>query len=102
MRVRLSDGTTLDVKGSIPSKATVKRTKGSLKRWRKPPSLPVVGSTNTVAASYVDYEIDPTSGEVIRTSIPRSLATTIDPRKHTFTWDLGGSASTGYIGGRGV
>jgi len=122
MRLVLTDGTVIDAsmlngtsrsssrsKENAPSKRQVKQGGGSLKRFHSRSSgfitsqgrLPAWG--HQVKATYSDVEADPETGEVIRV-VPKETAIVISSNRiaKSYTWDLGGSCSTGYIGGKGL
>jgi hypothetical protein len=109
MRIRLSDGTYLEVNSSsstnIPSKRTVKNKKGVLKRWSSSSSGANVGGTkNSTTAIYKGFDVDPNDPSVVvlNRMCPEATCITVNSRTRKFTWDVGGSCSTGYIGGKGA
>jgi len=92
MKIRLSNGELLEVSSSrtTPSKRSVKLKSGSLKRWNSSKvNASVGGRASVVSATYAPAD---------------TLLCIVRPTSSgkPFTWDLGGSASTGYIGGRGI
>jgi hypothetical protein len=122
MRLVLTDGTVIDAsmlngtsrsssrsRENAPSKRQVKQGGGGLKRFHSRTSgyvtsqgrLPAYG--HATKATYADMETDPETGEVIRV-LPKETAIVISSSriKKSYTWDLGGSCSTGYIGGKGL
>lgn len=102
MRLQLSDGSYIETNSPTPSKRQVKHKGGSLKRNSSRNTLKGLGSSSVTKAIYKDFITDPETGEVVISSLPVELCIVVDAAKRVFTTDLGGSCSTGYIGGRGV
>lgn len=86
MRVRLSDGTTLNINSDTPAK---RRTKGSrtLKRYNSYKALSSVGGTLNL-------------NKAIAAPPDQPLCVCVEPT--STTWDLGGSTRSPYRGGRGA
>lgn len=104
MRIRLTDGSSLDLKGDTPSKRSTKQKGGSLKRWNSQRVLAACGgySSEVVAIG------QPIGAPLCVVRVEG--ANQIDPITHRvtgrssreYTMDLGGSTYTGYLGGRGL
>lgn len=120
MRLQLSDGTMIDFsmlnatsvsssrrQENAPSKRQVKQLGGARRRSNSRLSSYVTsqgrltGSKDITKASYQDMEIDPETGEYVKT-VPVLTAIVINPLKRTFTLDLGGSTPSPYRGGKGL
>lgn len=105
MRLRLSDGQRLDTSALAPSKRSVKNKSGAFKRHNSRTAGSNVGGTkNVTRAIYNNFETNPETGQVfINRSLPVvSCITRARNATTKYTWELGGSCSTGYIGGRGL
>jgi type II secretory pathway component GspD/PulD (secretin) len=117
MRLQLSDGTFLDAsllsatsrsssrrQENAPSKRQVKNKGGSLKRHNSRTSASNVGGTkNSMRATYVNFEVDPTTGSVIiNRSLPRPTCVTVNEATRNYTWELGGSTPSPFRGGKGI
>lgn len=108
MRISIGNGQYIEsINKDIPSKRRVKIGGGSLKRLHSRETGRNVGGTNNDSrATYINFETNPETGEVfINRSLPRETCTVRHDTPENvkrFTTDLGGSCSTGYIGGKGV
>jgi hypothetical protein len=104
VRLVLSDGTIIEG-NPIPSKRQIKRKGGSLKRFHSRSTGTSVGGTvNQMTATYKNFDTDPDdpSVVVINRSCPEATCITVNSKSRKFTWEVGGSCSTGYIGGKGL
>lgn len=90
MRIRLSDGTVLETNStsSIPSKKTVKIKKGTLKKWNSSRAFSACGGRS--------WDVD-----AIYQDVAKPLCKVVDSSTKKYTWELGGSMSGPYLGGRG-
>lgn len=115
MKLRLTDGTIIDAsllngtsrsssrrRENAPSKRQVKVGGGSLKRYNsRQTGRNVGGTTNLIRAIYSDIIVNPETGERVQ-GLPKEMCVTVDHRKKTFTWELGGSTPSPYRGGKGL
>lgn len=105
MRIDLGNGQFIEsMNKTIPSKRKVKNGGGNRKSWRSRTTGTNVGGTNDIArALYNNYEVDPDDPSVVIINRGgRASCITVDGSKKTYTWEVGGSCSTGYIGGKGA
>jgi hypothetical protein len=117
VRLQLSDGTFIDAsmlmgtsksssrrRENAPSKRQVKVGGGAFKRHNSRRMGTNVGGTkNTARATYINFEVDPETGNVIiNKSMPRETCVVVNDAKRNYTLDLGGSTPSPYRGGRGL
>jgi hypothetical protein len=106
MQIRLLDGTLLSSTAHAPSKREVKVRSGrqGRKTYNGQRTLSAVGGYKNEVTAIGQDSIAPLC--YVRTSVsasPQQARTfRLMVSKKDYTWNVGGSCSTGYIGGRGA